>query len=165
MEVDEEIDNNALNANNKGKQRQDPKLPLPRKFPPPRGGQNRISICVNDPAPSTSQVSNKEAALNNTARASTPRSNLRMGSKVNRPSSSKETFGSDATEENQEPNHSNRRRQKKRRLFFHSRLRGSDEVRTEALVCFSSKKKISTNSRPIERCPKPDEPVVAYKQR
>ena len=148
MEADEEMVIDAPNANNRGKQRQesqDPRVPFPRKFCPPRGGQHRITIRVNNPAPNTSQISNKEAP-NNTASTSTgtptPKSNLHIGNKpeVNRPASSKGIFRLDATEENQEPNR--RRRQKKKRLFFHhTRLRGSDEARTENLVCFSSKKK------------------------
>lgn len=133
----------AININNKGKQKQDPRVPPPRKFPPPRGGQHPINIHVSNPAPNTSQDSDMVAAVpTNHDATSESRARSSKACKTNPFSLSKGVSGleSEATEANQEPNR--RRRQNKKQEFFgHVSLRGSDEARTKALVRFSSKKK------------------------
>ena len=125
----------AANTNNKGKRKQDPRVPPPRKFPPPRGGQHPINIHVKNPVPITSQVDKVTTAPS--THDSTSKSNpCQVRTEYQRPALSdlEGIFGSE-TEEIQEPNH--RRRQKKKQEFFrHASLRGSDESRAKALVGF-----------------------------
>jgi hypothetical protein len=83
-------------TNNKGKAKQDPRVPPPRKFHPPRGGQHPINIHVNH-VPITSRDNDMVAAA--------------------------------------PPTH--RRQMNKHKFFHHAPLRGSDESRARALVCFS----------------------------
>lgn len=55
-----EIVVDAAITNEKGKQKQDPRVPPPRKFPPPRGGQHPINIHVRNPAPDLDSESTEE---------------------------------------------------------------------------------------------------------
>jgi hypothetical protein len=151
----ERVVNTAItNTVTKGKQKQDPRVPPPRKFPPPHGGQHPIDIHINNPAPNTSQESNMVATAP-TNHDTTSSSNQCKKCTAKRPALSKGNFGLGS--KNQELNH--RRRQAKKNEFFqHTSIRGSDEARTIALVRFSSqKKKNSSNSRYLEGSPRADE--------